>query len=276
MSVADKVLWQIEMSLETAITLEDLAARCAVSPFHMSRTFRLATGMSPMTYLRARRLSRAAVRLAEGEADILGIALDTQYASHEAFSRAFATYFGLSPSAVREAGTTQSLTMMEPITMNKDMLVDVALPELRERDAMRVIGMSARCSPETIAKIPSLWQTFNARVAEVAKPGNETAFGVCTDGDGAGNFRYVAGVEVAASAKLPEGMDDVTVPAGKHAVFTHSGHISDFPKTVYTIWNKGLTDAGLTHRPAPDFELYDQRFNPETGRGEVEIWIPVV
>lgn len=275
MSIAEKVLWQIEMSLETAISLEDLADRCAVSPFHMSRTFRLATGMAPMTYLRARRLSRSAERLAEGEGDILGIALDAQYASHEAFSRAFATYFGLSPSTVREAGATQSLNMMEPITMNKNMIVDVAPPELRERDAMRVIGMSAMCSPETIAKIPSLWQDFGARAAEVAKPGNEIAFGVCTDGDGAGNFRYVAGVEVATGAALPEGMDEVTVPAGKHAVFIHSGHIADFPKTVYTIWNKALTDAGLTHRPAPDFELYDRRFDAGTGRGEVEIWIPV-
>ena len=70
-------------------------------------------------------------------------------------------------------------------------------------------------------------------------------------------------------------MDDVSIPAGRYAVFTHSGHISDLPKTVYTIWNKSLPDAGLNTREAPDFELYDCRFDPLTGRGDVEIWIPI-
>ena len=67
----------------------------------------------------------------------------------------------------------------------------------------------------------------------------------------------------------------VAIPAGRYAVFTHRGHISDIRRTWYTIWNKALPDAGLTARQAPDFELYDRRFDPETGRGEVEIWVPV-
>ena len=72
-----------------------------------------------------------------------------------------------------------------------------------------------------------------------------------------------------------QGMDFVDIPASRYAVFTHSGHISDFPKTVYTIWNKYLPDAGLEPAGTPDFELYDRRFDPDTGRGDVEIWIPI-
>jgi predicted transcriptional regulator YdeE len=26
---------------------------------------------------------------------------------------------------------------------------------------------------------------------------------------------------------------------------------------------------------APDFERYDKRFDPQTGEGEIEIWVPV-
>ena len=70
-------------------------------------------------------------------------------------------------------------------------------------------------------------------------------------------------------------MEKHTLPAGTYAVFSHKGHISDFSKTVYSIWNKALVDNDMTPRHAPDFELYDSRFNPDTGRGEVEIWIPV-
>ena len=65
------------------------------------------------------------------------------------------------------------------------------------------------------------------------------------------------------------------IPAGTYAVFTHRGHISDLPKMVYTAWNKGLPDAGLEPTMAPDFEVYDERFDPKTGRGVVELWLPV-
>lgn len=59
-------------------------------------------------------------------------------------------------------------------------------------------------------------------------------------------------------------------------MFVHSGHISDFRKTVYTIWNKGLEDAGVELRASPDFEVYDERFDGRTGQGEVDIWFPIV
>ncbi len=275
MALADKVIWQIEMMLNTPFTLEHLADRCGVSAYHMARSFRAATGYSPMTYLRARRLSVAAEQLATGERDILSAALDAHYASHEAFTRAFASYFGVLPSSVRKARSTRNLVLMEPLEMKKELIVDVAAPDIRERAAFRAIGMSAWCSFEDISGIPSLWEAINAREAEVpeAKPG--AAYGICCDADGSGRFRYVAGVEAAKGVEVPSGMDDVVVPGGRYAVFTHSGHVSDLPKTVYTIWNKALPDAGLEPRPAPDFELYDRRFDPETGRGTVEIWIPV-
>ena len=275
MSLPNKLIWQIEMRLHQPVVLADLAATCAVSPYHMARSFQMATGFAPMTYLRARRLSEAAKTLATGEDDILTIALTAQYSSHEAFTRAFASYFGVLPSTVRKARSAKTLTLMEPLKMQKEMIVDVPAPEIKTWGAFRVVGMSARCIFENNSAIPGLWQTFNAREDEVEDPVSRAAFGVCCDADGKGNFRYVAGYEVGAKTARPKGMDDVTVPAGRYAVFTHSGHIGDFAKTVYTIWNKALPEAGLEPRMAPDFELYDQRFNADTGRGEVEIWIPV-
>ena len=34
-------------------------------------------------------------------------------------------------------------------------------------------------------------------------------------------------------------------------------------------------DSGYELGGTPDFERYDERFNPETGTGEMEIWVPV-
>ncbi|PJI84648.1 AraC family transcriptional regulator [Yoonia maricola] len=275
MSLINKLIWQMELRLHEPVQLEVLANVCAVSPYHMARSFRQATGLSPMAYLRARRLSVAAAELADGDRDILTIALDAQYNSHEAFTRAFASYFRVLPNSVRKARSLQNLNLMEPLKMQQEMIVDVPAPELKTRDAFRVIGMSARCSFGNNAPIPPLWQTLNARVGAFDERALAVGYGVCCDADGHGNFRYVAGFAGIANTAIPKGMDDVMIPAGKYAVFVHKGHIADFPKTVYTVWNKALPDAGLTPRQAPEFELYDHRFDVTTGRGVVELWIPV-
>ena len=156
--------------------------------------------------------------------------------------------------------------------MRKDMIIDVAKPDMREREAFCVVGLSTQCTFENTSAIPRLWQSFNAVEGDVVAAVDGAAYGVCCDADESGQFRYVAGV--AATGKT-EGMDYMDIPAGRYAVFTHSGHISDLPKTFYTIWNKCLPDLGLEPAKAPDFERYDNRFNPETGRGTVEVWIPV-
>ncbi len=275
MSLIDKLIWQIEMRLHQQVTLHDLARACAVSPYHMARSFRIAAGLSPMAYLRARRLSVAAKALATGDQDILSVALAMPYNSHEAFTRAFVSYFGVTPQSVRQARSVETLILMEPLKMQKEMIVDVAAPEIRNRAGFRVVGLSVKARFDDNSALAGLWQQFNAREDEVSDVIGDCAYGVCCDADEKGSFRYVAGVEAPRNASIPKGMTEVLLPEGRYAVFTHFGHIADFPKTVYTIWNKTLPDAGLEPRQAPDLELYDQRFNVETGRGEVEIWIPV-
>jgi AraC family transcriptional regulator len=57
--------------------------------------FAVSTGLSLIRYVRARRLSEAARELAQGADDILGLALDAGYGSHESFTRAFVGQSGL-------------------------------------------------------------------------------------------------------------------------------------------------------------------------------------
>ncbi|MEO0918398.1 MAG: AraC family transcriptional regulator, partial [Pseudomonadota bacterium] len=275
MSILNKLIWQVEMRLHQPVSLNDLAAVCAVSTYHMARSFQIAAGLSPMAYLRARRLSDAAQELAKDERDILSIALDAQYNSHAAFTRAFVAYFGVTPQSVRRARSVHNLTLMEPLKMQKEMIVDVPPPETKTRPAFRVIGLGKQASFDDNAALATLWQQFNAREDEIGDIVGDCAYGVCCAAGEQGHFRYVAGVAAPSDAGIPAGMEEIVLPDGKYAVFTHSGHIADFPKTVYTIWNKALPDAGLEPRPAPEFELYDKRFDVETGRGEVEVWIPI-
>lgn len=269
MPLLDKLIWHIEVHLDAALTLPLLADHVAVNVHHMCRAFQQAAGMSIMTYIRARRLSRAAQVIAQGDADILMVALDAGYGSHEAFTRAFRAYLGVLPSDVRKARNLSNLRLMEPLEMNKNMLVDVPAPEVRTHAAFRVVGLETHCNDGDISAIPALWRTLTARVHEL---GDGDAYGVSYDTERSGNFRYLAGMQ---SNTTPKGMQAVDIPKHRYAVFTHNGHISDLPKTIYTIWNKALPDAELEPALAPEVEVYDARFNVQTGRGVVEVWIPV-
>ena len=46
-------------------------------------------------------------------------------------------------------------------------------------------------------------------------------------------------------------------------------------RTHYTIWNKWLPDSGKLIADAANFERYDKQFDPMTGTGPIEVWVPV-
>src|ERR1700760_845746 len=110
MNPAQKALWYIESHLLSELTLDEISDVAGVSRFHLVRAFAVATGFSVMRYVRARRLTEAARALADGAPDILSLALDADYGSHEAFTRAFRDHFGVTPAAVRGAGRLDHLT----------------------------------------------------------------------------------------------------------------------------------------------------------------------
>ncbi len=87
----------IEANLGRPITLQDLAHAAGYSPSHSARVFREVTGRAPFDYIRAYRLSKAALRLAGGEERVLDVALDFVFGSHEGFPRAFSRQCGVPP-----------------------------------------------------------------------------------------------------------------------------------------------------------------------------------
>lgn len=80
---------------------EELAARVHLSRFHFDRVIAAAAGEPPAALRRRVLLERAAYRLLTTDQRVLDIALECGYASHEAFSRAFARSYGISPSSWR-------------------------------------------------------------------------------------------------------------------------------------------------------------------------------
>ncbi|TIS47342.1 AraC family transcriptional regulator [Mesorhizobium sp.] len=275
MNPTEKALWFVESHLPDAISLDDVAASSGVSRFHVTRAFGAATGRSVMGYMRARRLSEAARKLAGGAPDILSVALDAGYGSHEAFTRAFRDQFGTTPELVRAESSTKNLDLVEPILMDSSLLATLEPPRFETSRPFLIAGLGERYSCESSAGIPTQWQRFGPYIGNIPGQIGNVAYGACVNGDDVGNFDYVAGVEVADFSDLPKDFCRVRVPAQKYAVFAHREHISTIRRTVNTIWNKWLPASGHEIADAPEFERYGPEFDPHSGNGGLEIWVPV-
>jgi AraC family transcriptional regulator len=99
MNPAERALWFIESHFARDISLDDVAAIGGVTRYHMTRAFAAATGLPVMAYAKVRRLSEAAKVLAKGAPDILAVAVDAGYGSHEAFTSRLPRSFGVNTAA---------------------------------------------------------------------------------------------------------------------------------------------------------------------------------
>ncbi len=83
------------------ITVDDMAAAAGLSRAHFSRMFSQTFGESPHSYLRSRRLERAAALLRYTERSVADIAVMVGLQSVGSFTSSFARVYGLPPAAYR-------------------------------------------------------------------------------------------------------------------------------------------------------------------------------
>ena len=87
---------------DEALTLRILSQKLGYSEFYMTRKFKEISGMQFRDYLRQRKLAFALKEMRDNERNILDIALDYGFSSHEAFTRAFKGTYGITPSEYRK------------------------------------------------------------------------------------------------------------------------------------------------------------------------------
>jgi AraC family transcriptional regulator len=142
--------------------------------------------------------------------------------------------------------------------------------------AMLLAGLRRQHAFADVATtIPAQWADFQ-RLGMIAGQRGDTTYGVVCGSDmERQSFEYMCGIEVDAFDALPAGMGRMRVPAQHYAVFVHEGHVDGLRATWDAIWNDWLPRSGIHPADTPDFELYDDRFDRETGRGVIEIWFPI-
>ena len=272
MAVVQKAVWYIESHSGEELALADVARAAGVSPYHLARVFQSVTGCPVVRYLRGRRLSDAARRLADGARDILSVALAAGYGSHEAFTRAFRDQFGRTPEDVRQHGLA-GLALVDAMRVMQDAPPDAQVPRVVEAGPLLLAGLGARYRGTDTAGIPAQWQRFETGLSPASR--TRYAYGVCLNGDDDGNFDYLAAYEVASFTGVRTDYMRLRLPRRRYAVVRHHGHIGSIPQTWRAFMESWLPAAGLTAVDAPDFERYDEAFDAGTGLGGVEIWVPL-
>jgi AraC family transcriptional regulator len=154
------------------------------------------------------------------------------------------------------------------------------VPELKpirftDREAIVVAGLTERYTPLTKVQIPVLWQRLVPWLGDIPERAGEETYGVCFSYGADGSFDYLAGVRVSEAVSLPTELTAIELPAANYAVFAHTGQISTIGATWMAIYQQWAPTSGCTLMGGPDFELYTEDFDPRTGTGLVEIWIPL-
>jgi len=87
---------------DEALTLRFLSRKLGYSEFHTTRKFRELSGITFRDYLRLRKLAFALIDVRDTQKSFLDIAVDYGFSSHEAFTRAFKTTYGVTPKVYRK------------------------------------------------------------------------------------------------------------------------------------------------------------------------------
>lgn len=148
-------------------------------------------------------------------------------------------------------------------------------PRTEQGKALQLAGYSETYTYDRRPEIPAQWQRFAPLIGKTPGQIGHVTYGVCTGNDDKRSFEYLTGVEVADAAKLDASLTVIRLPARRYAVFTHTGNVSTLSVTLDRIWQQWSRQNGQRIEKAPFFERYGESFDPKTGNGGVEIWIPL-
>ena len=274
-------------NINSAITLSDLAKAAGYSQWHSARLFKELIGKSPFDYLRALRLSKAALVLRDNQPKIIDVAFDFVFDSHEGFTRAFTKQFGLSPKKYSDNPTPIQLFMPDRIRdfyltlqkgdteMSEKKSTHTVFVQVVERPSRKLIlkrGVKATHYFEYCEEVGcDVWGVLSSIKEAMYEPAGMWLPKKLVN---AGTSQYVQGVEVPQNyaGEIPEGFDVVELEPCKMMVFQGEPYEDDnFEEAIEELWqvmkryNPEIYGFEWADEDAPRFQL-----EPQGYRGYIE------
>ncbi len=260
----------IEANLKEPISLRGLADAAGYSPFHAARLFKERTGKTPFEYIRALRLSRAALILRDGSDTVLTVALEFVFSSHAGFTRAFTRQFGLPPSEYRRRGGPLNLFIPFQVLasyhalqqggskMTQESTTRTIFVQVVERPARKLLLKRARNAEHYYAYCEEvgcdIWDVLCSVQEALYEP---VGLWLPAHLIPAGTSKYVQGVELPLDYQgaVPDGYELIDLPPCKMMVFQGEPYDdSVFEEAIQEVWK---------HVKTFDPTLYGYRWAPE-------------
>jgi len=155
-------------------------------------------------------------------------------------------------------------------------------PRFVDGQAMLIAGINRRYPRDKLDRIAEQWAALPQQLQFISGRLNAKTYGVWYDvlKPGGGPMHYATGVLVGEFAPIHPSLSRFNIPPQRYAVFAHRGAASEIRKTVDAIFSQWLPKSGKQHHyegsGAPDFfEVYGENFDPATGLGDIEVWVPI-
>lgn len=281
----------IENHLKEDVTVQDITNPLGISSWHFQRIFHQSIGETLGSYLRRRRLSCAFEELTTANNKVIEIALDYQFGSPEAFSRAFKNEFGISPLETRKLKPKK--IPMKKAALRREQISHIVnelsiQPTIRNIDPFYVVGFPASfVSPlakrsEYMNCIAGIWEEFNRREPEISHRVAGVKVGLI---EGVASARhhihddlmdYLASVPVTEVSKVPEGLHARLIPGGKYAVFHSTGFHEQTQFIVDYVYSTWLPQGAYQRTEGVEFTWLDYNVHPiDPQKSRVDYCIPI-
>jgi len=274
------VLVHIQANLDEDLSLATLSRIANLSPSHFHRVFNAGIGETPSQYVARLRLERGAFRLQVQNANILRIALDCGFNSHETFTRAFQRAFGKSPAAYRDwsrqqlsGGRTHARTS-GPAVQPTFGLSATKVVRLRDMHLAFVRHLGP------YEEVPDFLFSQLAEWAERSHvPGPRIWLGIGHDAPGTTapeQLRFDAALVVPGAFAQDGHVGHQLLVGGDFAVTTHVGAYDTLPCAYSAIFGRVVSLAGYELVGLPAVEFYRTgSCNSALRLNETDICLPV-
>jgi AraC family transcriptional regulator len=243
----------LELRLDDEVTPLELAQAASFSLHHFHRIFRAQLGETVMQRVRRLRLERAARRVRDSQARLIELAFEAGYESHEAFTRAFAEHFGMSPSEYREEPRLRR--GIDESAIGRAPRIPISV---RELEAVPVAFVRHHGSYDDVG---ATWQKLVAWATAQGLFSNDfrVLYGICpddTDVTPEQHLRFDASVALSQPLTAAPGIGTTTVPAGTYAIGVHVGPYDRLRETYLEVVGHWFPRSGFEPAPEPVIEHY--------------------
>lgn len=284
----------IEDHLTEEIDYEEIAKRSYSSTFHFQRVFSILCGYTLGEYIRNRRLTLAALELAQKKEKVIDVAAKYGYESPESFTKAFQKFHGISPSQARTGG---AMKFFPPLSIKISLEGGAVMNyRIEEKEAFTLVAYKRRFKGDpNDKKNQDHYFACETRLEQAILEGlsreHERIYNVATNFDPDG-YDFYYGYQfpnwaMESLEDLPQEIvarfEKLTIPAGKYLVC----------ETERTRWPCDLQDelrrkAVSQWLPASGFELRNapevmvihwfwEEGNEKLNNSRyTELWLPIV